>query len=742
MVCDKDAGRCVPCFKSSHCDEEEYCMQGYCVADVCAPPESMCQDNQVVACVQDGSGYETVEVCGTEQYCEELACIDYVCTPEAEWCDGEVYKVCAEDGKSVAEEQDCAAEEQHCFAGGCLDTVCLPGEDFCEDPATLAHCKEDGGGFTTETCPDKHYCDDTEGAQCLPWLCTPSQAFCDGNTAKVCNAEGSGILNEMDCGDLVCTGGQCKELVCEPDESWCEDASTAYHCSDDGLSLEVEHCDPGHSCDDAQCKAWVCTPGEPMCNGDLATVCNAMGLGPAADGTDCTAEEGVCQQGVCIDCFAECTGKQCGDDGCGGSCGQCLEGQYCINGLCPAPGFQCDDGNDKKWDGCTNGMISEFILNDEQYLGGDYAAVASFSDGRYVVVWKGDHAAAEDVVVGRMVDAGGSLYGSVFKVSDEGGKDIYQPNLAVLDDDHFVVAWTSRPKNGDYEQGNVFARVYQVGAFVEAQGPVFMANTQAPLGQYFPRMAALQDGHFVTSWTVGSGGNERDVEARLFDATGNPLGSEVTLNSYVPGFQIESSIAAVGTGFFAVWYSENQDGSGDGIVGRGFGADLSPLTEEVIVNEVLDGDQLYPWITSTSSGDLLVVWEDQPTKYEADIVGRLIGADGQPKSQAFLVNVETDDKQTRPRVTALTNGHAAVVWNQGGPTDTVCINARILEPQGTPVTDELAPCTVLAGGQYWASVAALPNGSFVVVWRSQPGNNVPPGIYAQRFDKDGNKLFH
>lgn len=33
-------------------------------------------------------------------------------------------------------------------------------------------------------------------------------------------------------------------------------------------------------------------------------------------------------------CISDCTGKQCGDNGCGGSCGTCAAGISCLNGIC------------------------------------------------------------------------------------------------------------------------------------------------------------------------------------------------------------------------------------------------------------------------------------------------------------------------------------------------------------------------------------------------------------------------
>ena len=56
---------------------------------------------------------------------------------------------------------------------------------------------------------------------------------------------------------------------------------------------------------------------------------------PCDDGDACTSEE-TCTGGVCT---PGCSPGQCGDDGCGGSCGGCPDGQTCTEGAC------VDDGS-------------------------------------------------------------------------------------------------------------------------------------------------------------------------------------------------------------------------------------------------------------------------------------------------------------------------------------------------------------------------------------------------------------
>jgi hypothetical protein len=42
-------------------------------------------------------------------------------------------------------------------------------------------------------------------------------------------------------------------------------------------------------------------------------------------------------------CTPQCGGKQCGSDGCGGTCGSCPDGASCSNGQCLGSGTGCYD---------------------------------------------------------------------------------------------------------------------------------------------------------------------------------------------------------------------------------------------------------------------------------------------------------------------------------------------------------------------------------------------------------------
>ena len=91
-----------------------------------------------------------------------------------------------------------------------------------------------------------------------------------------------------------------------------------------------------------------CAPGSAIYNECEPVV---PGSGCTND-SQCRGDNGECVDGVCV-CEADCVGKNCGDDGCGGSCGQCgAEWQCGSDRRCfdPCEGKEC--GNDWRGDSC------------------------------------------------------------------------------------------------------------------------------------------------------------------------------------------------------------------------------------------------------------------------------------------------------------------------------------------------------------------------------------------------------
>lgn len=92
------------------------------------------------------------------------------------------------------------------------------------------------------------------------------------------------------------------------------------------------------------------------------TVCMSKEMG---DGTACTTggKAGTCSGGSC-QCMRQCSGKACGDDGCGSTCGACAGGLKCSANQCvecTPTGGECASRGSA--DGCTVGICNSGICS-------------------------------------------------------------------------------------------------------------------------------------------------------------------------------------------------------------------------------------------------------------------------------------------------------------------------------------------------------------------------------------------
>ena len=143
---------------------------------------------------------------------------------------------------------------------------------------------------------------------------------------------------------LACGGEEDKKEYTPP----CQGAECIGGCPFE--ECEGNCCMSGESCIAGACCKPACegkTCGEDGCGG----VC-----GQCLDEQECmlgtcvcpwmTCGSGCCDQGqVCLDgacCIPHCAEKECGDDGCGGDCGKCPGGNPCQEGICLCTP-DCDD---------------------------------------------------------------------------------------------------------------------------------------------------------------------------------------------------------------------------------------------------------------------------------------------------------------------------------------------------------------------------------------------------------------
>ncbi len=143
----------------------------------------------------------------------------------------------------------------------------------------------------------------------------------------------------------------------DPSAEGCVAQCAGKECGPDGCGGECGTCAGGEQCVSGTCK---CVENDhKACCGDA--VCWYDSCGVVGEQTaDCPYG---CTEGKCLDCTPDCTGKECGDDGCGGECGTCAPGscvglawtkpKTCVAGACTGGGTEsCEDLNECTDDTC------------------------------------------------------------------------------------------------------------------------------------------------------------------------------------------------------------------------------------------------------------------------------------------------------------------------------------------------------------------------------------------------------
>ncbi|WP_439370836.1 beta strand repeat-containing protein [Bradyrhizobium sp. DASA03120] len=205
---------------------------------------------------------------------------------------------------------------------------------------------------------------------------------------------------------------------------------------------------------------------------------------------------------------------------------------------------------------------------------------------------------------------------------------------------------------------------------------------------------------------------------------------------------LQPTVTTLPDGHFVVTYTTFElDGSTD-IRARLFNPDGTAVGADFIVNTTTLFDQIEAEVTALPDGHFVVTWQsvDGGDGSGSLIRARLFNADGTAVGDDFIVNSTTFNSQVEPTVTALPDGHFVVTWRSedGGDGSGTLIRARLFNADGTAVDDDFIVNSTTFGSQSGPTVTALPDGHFVVTWQSNDGGDGSDSlIRARLFNADG-----
>lgn len=311
------------------------------------------------------------------------------------------------------------------------------------------------------------------------------------------------------------------------------------------------------------------------------------------------------------------------------------------------------------------------------------------------------------------------------------GGDQLRPEVASMPDGGFVVAWVDR---GDGVK--IRAQRYDGGGNPQG-GEIEVAsanNSQAVA------VAGLADGNFVVVWDAFIDGNNMyDINARVFDGAGNPVG-----DTFWPGattdFDYLPSVGALSSGDFVVaWTKAPADGARRGqVIARRYSSRGDAKSDELMVDRNADS-QSKPNVIGLHNEEYVIVWDRVNWGITGwDVSGKKYN-NANREAGGFTASSDTLNIQWYPAAATLTDNRFVVLWTDVDQHKRTRVQARIFDFDCHAIGGE----HTVNGSAPWdrssPGVTGMDDGGFVAVWSSLAAES-NRDVIVQRLDNGGNRV--
>ncbi len=245
----------------------------------------------------------------------------------------------------------------------------------------------------------------------------------------------------------------------------------------------------------------------------------------------------------------------------------------------------------------------------------------------------------------------------------------------------FDLAFTSTAGAGLGAQSTVRVQIESKDLRSDGQATVASTGDQ-------PRLGRSSGGRKVAVWSAPDG-DKRGVFAQRYDASGQPDGEALQLNSTNAGTQSQPAVAVDSQGgFVAVWRSQSNGESA--IVGRLFDPSGSPRGPERQISQS-SAEHSRPSVGLKPNGEAYVAWQrttddgGQSLKGSAnadsDVVGAFLDTSGQ--NMTSETEVSGTNNAGSPSVSVSDQGDVAVAFEQETDTGDMGVALADVQPSGS-----------------------------------------------------------
>jgi hypothetical protein len=379
-------------------------------------------------------------------------------------------------------------------------------------------------------------------------------------------------------------------------------------------------------------------------------------------------------------------------------------------------------------------------------------SVSGLPDGSVLVTWTSAAPMTEQSFLGELseiylqhLDKNGAPIGPETQVSSGAPQPRLASSVAGLTGGGWVVAWVGNQGSGwgvpDYD---AFARVYTR----EGKGGLeFQLNGASDPAGGSVEVAALANGGWLAVWPNAS---EHGLQARQFDAAGQPVAAEFKVSESMDlSLRQPDIIGLKDGGWLVAWSQNNESDSAGDVVFKRYDAQGAPVSingaGQNVANTYQTGNQLSPALAALKDGGWVVVWLSiGQDGHEYGIYAQRYSAAGQALGSELRVNTTTVQVQN-PAITALLDGGWLVSWQsvefeeEGGYPDFGIYGQRFAaDGQALGTAFEISAAQDYS--QHSPAIAGLSDGGWMSAWTSDGQDGSMGGVYAQRVDAEGQLL--
>ena len=332
----------------------------------------------------------------------------------------------------------------------------------------------------------------------------------------------------------------------------------------------------------------------------------------------------------------------------------------------------------RRLDSTLSGTLGTFRVNVAGAGNQENPQVAMLKNGGAVFAWQGGAKGNQRIYARFLSPTNTFLSAGDILVNTFTNNYQINPSLAVLNNSNVVVVWSSYRQAGSNSMQDVYAQILSpTGAKV---GGEFLVNQFINYNQRSAAVAAQPNGGFIVVWIseqqrAQAGTNSGsisassivtpsvDVYARLFNASGTPLGNEFVVNTDLkPCANPAVSVATDGS-YLVAWCARDTAiiTNGMDVYARAYSSGGSGGSV-FYVNSRLYGDEYAPHI-SVIGLDYLVTWTSlgQDGSREG-VYAQFVHNDGAKVGGEFRGNTTTASQQTDPCVASDGVNQFIVVW--------------------------------------------------------------------------------